>query len=105
MQTGEMGFSLEMNRLRDNDPDDRLLHLTSRVVSGRPCCVYRQQTHNLKKNLFFKVAAVKLCARSENATGNFPNNPRESACGVTTLLEDLSLSGNNEKTLEHPFQH
>lgn len=67
MQTGEMGFSLEMNRLRDNDPDDRLLLLTFRVVSGRPCCVYRQQTHIFFFKSFFKAAAVKLCAHPGNA--------------------------------------
>lgn len=63
MQTEEKGFSLDMNRLGDNDAHDRVL-----------CCVYRPA-----------AAAVNLFAHPENHTNNFPDNLRESAQGENTL--------------------
>lgn len=61
MQTWEMGFSLEMNRLGDNDADDCFLFLTFHVVSWRPCCVYHQQTCILKSQLFSGYCCQHLC--------------------------------------------
>lgn len=61
MQTWEMGFSLEMNRLGDNDADNCFLFLTFHVVSWRPCCVYHQQTCILKSQLFSGYCCQHLC--------------------------------------------
>lgn len=66
MQTWEMGFSLEMNRLGDNDADDCFLFLTFHVVSWRPCCVYHQQTCILKSQHFFRLLLLHKLLAQQN---------------------------------------
>lgn len=67
MQTWEMGFSLEMNTLGDNDADDSFLFLTFHVVSWRPCCVYHQQTRTLKSQHFRKSRKLQKLLPQQKA--------------------------------------
>lgn len=71
MQTWEMGFSLEMNRLGDNDADDCFLFLTFHVVMATLLRLPPADTH-LKKSTFFQATAVNVCASPENYTNHFP---------------------------------
>lgn len=89
MQTWEMGFSLEMNRLGDNDADDCFLFLTSHVVMATLLCLPPADTH-LKKSTFFQATAVNVCASPEKLHKPLP--PPECALGGSALSTFVALS-------------
>lgn len=97
MQTGEMGFSLEMNSLRQG----------SRRLSSPPDLSCRRWTTltRIFKKYFLRLPLSSFVHVQKMPQTTFPNNPQESARRVTALAEDLSLLRNNEKTSKHPFQH
>lgn len=102
MQTLEISFYLEMNRLGDSDADDCFLFLTCRAVGWRPCCVYHKHACIFKSQHFFRpllstFVQVQKITQTTSST--------ECLHGGTALSMDLSLLGNNEQVSVCPVWH